>query len=852
MSIRTRFLAAVLICTLATAALLVTIGVIESRAFSARAAKDVEKMTDWYMDRSIFSTHDLVQSQAELLSAVVGQNDRSFASDLRLNGGIRFSGPPQRWSATNQLSKETTSVSLPAPKVGESVLSRVDDPNASLAILDPLAKRTDSTYTLFQRMNKQGDMLRVATTVVGKNGKRAVGTYIPATNPDGKPNPVLAAVLAGNPYEGTAFVVDKWYVTSYSPIRDAGGNVIGMTFAGKPQHSVPTLRKVITETKVGENGETYVLGGTGDKRGQFMIPPDGAKEFEDGLARKDDAGNAYLQTVVDAAVKLSPGEHGALEYKVTEGGKTTHHLVHYMYYAPWDWVVVVDADEASFQHFLTSLEQGRSTMVFHLVLAGAILAVVGAIGAVIFANRTTRPIVQMTEAARELAMGNIDQKLDYVSRDEIGQMADAFREMIEYQREVADVAIAVSDGDLTKDVKPKSEKDAMGNAFVTMIKSIRLLIGALASNIDEVAKTSDLLTESSKTATVALEEMGEAVRQVTEASDQAAHASSEVARGSEQLAVTAGGASNAMENLTGSIDSVREANAMQTRTAAEASTASQKVTGAVQETIASMERIQREVEASSTSVEELGAKGEKIGQIVQTIEDIAGQTNLLALNAAIEAARAGEQGRGFAVVADEVRKLAERSGDATKEIAELIADVQSNVQKAVEAMKVTAEEVSGGARSSTSARQALLQIDAAIEAVKVAVDQAAESSESMLSEVQKVSDAITSVAAISEESAASAEEMSAAVHEVSGHMDRTNSNVQVQVGINGEVLRAAQSLSTLTKEVTELVHKFDSFMWDRRTNEDPAKMKDERRVDTIHQAAYRLHTGKESETKNAA
>jgi methyl-accepting chemotaxis protein len=151
--------------------------------------------------------------------------------------------------------------------------------------------------------------------------------------------------------------------------------------------------------------------------------------------------------------------------------------------------------------------------------------------------------------------------------------------------------------------------------------------------------------------------------------------------------------------------------------------------GVVQGTIAGMSRIAERVKQTAQTVENLGTCSEQIGEIVGTIEDIADQTNLLALNAAIEAARAGEQGRGFAVVADEVRALAERTTKATKEIAEMIKTIQSETRGAVSSMQEGVVEVANGTAASQESGKALDDILCRINEVTMQINQIATAAE---------------------------------------------------------------------------------------------------------------------------
>ena len=280
----------------------------------------------------------------------------------------------------------------------------------------------------------------------------------------------------------------------------------------------------------------------------------------------------------------------------------------------------------------------------------------------------------------------------------------------------------------------------------------------------------------------------ETLLQVTESASAVASASSEISSSTEQMAAgaqeqtsQASEVASAVEEMTKTIVENSKNASNTADTAKEAKKAAEQGGTVVEETVVGMKRIAGVVKESAGTVKELGKSSDQIGEIIGVIDDIADQTNLLALNAAIEAARAGEQGRGFAVVADEVRKLAERTTKATKEIAGMIRKIQGDTKGAVASMEEGTKQVDDGIRLADKAGESLREI--------VGVS-------------QKVTDMVAQIAAASEQQSSASEQISKNVEAISAVTGETAQGVQ-------QIARAAEDLNRLTENLQHLVAKFN-------------------------------------------
>jgi len=269
---------------------------------------------------------------------------------------------------------------------------------------------------------------------------------------------------------------------------------------------------------------------------------------------------------------------------------------------------------------------------------------------------------------------------------------------------------------------------------------------AMRRMVEQLRKVMDKVNKSSQEVASASVELNSNAEQTASASHEVVSQANTVATASEEMTATSMDIANNCHRAAESSN--------------QASKTAQAGAAIVRSTVDGMTRIADKVRSSATVVEQLGTRSDQIGAIVATIEDIADQTNLLALNAAIEAARAGEQGRGFAVVADEVRALAERTARATREIGEMIKNIQGDTRQAVAAMEDGVKEVEQGTAEASRSGQALEEILEKINEVTLQISQIATAAEEQTATTREISDNIQQISDVVEMSAKSSLDMS--------------------------------------------------------------------------------------------
>lgn len=619
----------------------------------------------------------LCHAQDQLMQRKLSDALNVAIHEMELAGGLSQDAAQEiQWNAKDQKTQAIRGVSLPAMRLGSTAIKSVTAADAPCAVVDEVKKLTGSACTVFQRMNNAGDMLRVSTNVIASSGQRAVGTYIAAAGSDGAPNAVVASLLAGKRYDGRAFVVNQWYVCSYEPIKDAGGQVIGALFVGVPESAAIELRQALMGLTVDKSGYAFVLTGTGENHGTYIISKGGKRDGESLWESRDAAGSPFIQKMCEQAITLKDHEIGKFEYTWKNPGDelARNKVATLAYYKPWDWVIGISA----------------------------------------YTDEMLEPIKALDAKSQ-------------ASLVEMQKINDAARTSMMQWMAVGGVAVVI----------------------VALISAWMIARG-ISRPIERV------------------------VAGLSEGAEQINAGAAQVSNAAQQLAQNSATQAASLQEASSSLEIMATASQKNAEDAMRANT----LAGSARQSADAGDQTINQLNVAMVGINESAGQ---IQKIIKVIQEIAFQTNLLALNAAVEAARAGEQGKGFAVVADEVRSLAIRAGNAASETTNLI---ESSVSRARDGSAVAQE-----------AAAALKGISHSVGEVAGLLDAITLASQEQSKGVSQIAQAVANMDKTTQDNAAGAEESASAAEELSSMSEALREQWLVElmdvVGGDGKSTRAA-------------------------------------------------------------
>ncbi|MFH0735984.1 MAG: methyl-accepting chemotaxis protein [bacterium] len=336
------------------------------------------------------------------------------------------------------------------------------------------------------------------------------------------------------------------------------------------------------------------------------------------------------------------------------------------------------AKDAEYQLTLDQKRAGSILIIFVVFGIGSMLF---SLVVIILLNKTiAKPLNEITIIAKRIGEGNLNVELALVERkDEVGLLLQTFSKMVDGLKEMAASAQKIAYGDLTISIVPQSEKDILGNTFLQMLNNLRRMMKEISEGINLIASSSNEILV----------------------------ATTQVASGSAETAI-------AINETSTTVEEVRQAAQLSSQKANRVSEGALQVVQvtkdgqkAVDETVKCMYQIQNQMESVANTIVRLSEQTQQIGGIIASVTELAEQSNLLAVNAAIEAAKAGEQGKGFAVVAQEIKSLAKQSKQATVQVRNILNDIQKVTGEAVMATEQTGKAVENGVKQSTKAGESI-------------------------------------------------------------------------------------------------------------------------------------------------
>ncbi len=502
--------------------------------------------------------------------------------------------------------------------------------------------------------------------------------------------------------------------------------------------TVQNLARLINSVKTGESGHAHMITGTGqyvlntkscdrdDVAGDSFQMPDEDKSSKTGYniglhAAREDILYAYCKLNADFITNIS-----------TRLMDLFHEAIEKL---DWYIIFVQNTNES----FSVVKNINRVILIISLIILVIIVTTIS-----LFIQRTLKPLDIIIEKGYRISMGDYAMEIsESINKDEIGKLQNMFRTLLRSDKDMAEVAKHIAEGDLRQEVTPRSIKDELGNSFRIMIRFLR----DQANNIMESVNT---LTSSNS-------QIMSSLTQLASSTNETATTVSEISTTIEEVKQTAEVSTQKAQNVADN--------------AQKSVNISEKGINATEDSIEGMQDIQEQVKLIAETIVKLSDQSQAIGEITSSVNDIAEQSNLLAVNASIEAVKAGDYGKGFGVVAQEIRVLADQSKQATKQIRDILNDVQKAISSAVMATEQGSKAVDKGMELTSAAGDAISMLADSISESAESATQIAASSQQQLKGMEQLAVAMENIKMAAEQNAQGTKESEVTVQSLKTIVD---------------------------------------------------------------------------------